>query len=56
MTENVFTIAGRKVVRRCSAEKMEEFVRKLPLAQKRDDREVLKALLGAGMVSIEPDK
>jgi len=32
---------------------MDEFVGKLPAAQKQDVKDVLKALLSAGMISIE---
>ena len=55
MTEKVFTIAGRKVVRRCSAEKWRNSC-KLPLAQNGTTGKSPKRWLGAGMVSIEPDK
>lgn len=53
MAEKTFSIGGLKVTRHCSQEEMDEFVGKLPAAQKQDVKDVLKALLSAGMISIE---
>lgn len=55
MTEKTFTIGGLKVTRHCSQEELDEFVGKLPTAQKQDVKDVLKALLSAGMISIQQE-
>jgi len=53
LAEKTFSIGGLKVTRHCSQEEMDDFVGKLPAAQKQDVKDVLKALLSAGMISIE---
>jgi hypothetical protein len=47
-----FTLGGHRITRTCSREELEEFVGKLPEAQKQDVKDVLKALLSAGLISI----
>ncbi len=52
MAEKTFTVGGLKITRHCTQEEMDQFVDKLPLAQKQDVKDVLKELLGAGLISI----
>lgn len=53
MAEKTFTVGGLKVTRNCTQEELDSFVGKLPNEQKQDVKDVLKALLSAGMISIE---
>lgn len=53
MADKTFTVGGLQVTRHCNQEEMNEFVEKLPAAQKQDVKDVLKALLSAGMISIK---
>lgn len=55
MSQKTFTIGGLTVTRNCSQEELDEFVGKLPAAQKQDVKDVLKALLSAGMISIQQE-
>mgnify|MGYP000943455629 CR=1 FL=1 len=53
LADKTFTVGGLQVTRHCNQEEMNEFVEKLPAAQKQDVKDVLKALLSAGMISIK---
>lgn len=52
MADKTFTVGGLKVTRHCTQQEMDEFVGKLSPAQKQDVKDVLKALLSAGLISI----
>jgi len=55
MANKTFSVGGLEITRHCTQQEMNDFVDKLPPAQKQDVKDVLKALLNAGMISINED-
>jgi len=53
LQEKSFVVGGVKITRNCSQDELDAFVGNLSQEQKQDVKDVIRALIHAGLVSIE---